>query len=182
MNPSLRTNPKRVKAVVIALALAWCGLAVPASAATYVGTANVPSVIWISGAAPAPPSGAEIHQTDKAFVPALLVIPAGTSVRFPNDDPFYHSVYSDSPSNPFDLGLYDTGPGKDVVFANPGIVEIHCHVHGSMHATVVVVDGPFAVTTVPNQRYRISGVARGVQVLHVWAGGTDATSTSVRVR
>ena len=60
----------------------------------------------------APQPEAAIRQTAKAFVPALLVITAGTSVRFPNDDKFYHSVYSDSPSNPFDLGLYDNGPGS----------------------------------------------------------------------
>jgi hypothetical protein len=144
--------------------------------------ASVPSVVWFTGTVPPPVAGAAIHQTMKAFVPALLVIPAGSSVRFPNDDPFYHSVYSDSPSNPFDLGLYDNGPGKDVVFANPGIVEIHCHVHGSMHATIVVVDGPFAITTQPNERYRIDGVAPGPHELHVWTDGPTATSTTVVVK
>jgi hypothetical protein len=154
----------------------------PALAAAYGGVASVPSVVWITGTVPPPLDGAAIHQTQKSFVPALLVIPAGTSVRFPNDDAFYHSVYSDSPSNPFDLGLYDNGPGKDVVFSNSGVVEVRCHVHGSMHATIVVVDGPFALTTRPNERYRIEGVAPGQRTLHVWTGGASATATPIVVK
>jgi hypothetical protein len=109
-------------------------------------------------------------------------VPAGASVRFPNDDEFYHSVYSISPSNPFDLGLYDNGPGKTVEFDTPGIVEVRCHVHGSMHATIVVVDGPFVTTTQPNERYELDGIARGPHVLHVWTDGDTVTSTNIVVR
>ncbi len=160
-----------MKLAPFALALVVFGAPLAAVASTYSGVARAPGVVWITGTAPLPPGDAAIRQTMKAFVPALLVIPPGTSVRFPNDDAFYHSVYSDSPSNPFDLGLYDSGPGKTVVFSNPGVVEIRCHVHGSMHATILVVDGPYAVTSQPNERYRIDGVAAGPHALHAWTGG-----------
>jgi plastocyanin len=157
------------------------GAALPAQAATFTGIASGPGVMWITGDAPTT-ADAKIQQTMKAFVPALLVVSAGSSVQFPNDDSFYHSVYSDSPSNPFDLGLYDTGPGKSVVFSNPGVVDIRCHIHGSMHATLVVVDGPFVVTTHPGERYHIDGVAPGQHVLHVWTDGTAFSSANVTVK
>jgi hypothetical protein len=102
-------------------------------------------------------------------------------VAFPNDDAFYHSVYSVSPSNPFDIGLYDTGPGKLVTFDNPGIVDVRCHVHGSMHATIVVVDGPYVVTTRPGDTYKLD-VPRGRHVLHVWTDGSPVVSSTIVVR
>jgi len=172
----------KLHATVLAIALALPATALPGSAASFTGVASVPSVVWITADVPAPTAQPEIRQTMKTFVPALLVIPAGTTVRFPNDDGFYHSVYSDSPSNPFDLGLYDTGPGKSVVFENMGVVGVRCHVHGSMHATIVVVDGPFVVTTHPNERYRIDGVPPGSRALHVWTDGTSISTTTVVVK
>lgn len=171
-----------MKFTIVLLALVLLGAPLPASAAAYSGVAALPSVMWITGPPPPPPADAAIHQTMKTFVPALLVVPIGTSVSFPNDDAFYHSVYSDSPSNPFDLGLYDTGPGKSVVFSNPGLVEIHCHVHGSMHATLVVVDGPYVVTAKPNERYRIDGLTPGPHVLHVWTDGSAIATSGIVVK
>jgi plastocyanin len=171
-----------MKVCIVALALVFLGAALPAGAATYRGVARAAGVVWVSGDAPQPVTNAAIHQTAKMFMPTLLVVPAGTSVRFPNDDQFYHSVYSDSPSNPFDLGLYDNGPGKTVEFDNTGIVDVRCHVHGSMHATIVVVDGPYAVTVKPNQPYRIAGLRPGSHALHVWTAGGSVTTTSVVIK
>ncbi len=141
-----------------------------------------PGVVWITQAPVVPVADAQIHQTNKAFVPDFLVVPAGTSVRFPNDDAFYHSVYSESPSNAFDFGLYDTGPGKSVVFDQPGVVRVRCHVHGSMHATVIVVDGPYAVTKTANERYAISGLTPGSHILHVWSGADTIETTTVVIK
>jgi plastocyanin len=166
----------------LAAAIVFLVVAAPAAAASYSGLAKVPAVVWVSDAAPAPAPDAAIRQTGKTFVPALLVVPVGTGVRFPNDDPFYHSVYSTSPENAFDLGLYDTGPGKTVTFSAPGIVDIHCHVHGSMHATIVVVDGPFVQTTQANQRYTLDNLTPGNHVLHVYDGGASVSATPIVVR
>ena len=163
------------------LGAAMVFIAAPAFAATYDGQAKAPSVVWVTDVTPDPPASLEIRQTARTFVPDLLVVPAGASVTFPNDDAFYHSVYSESPGNAFDLGLYDTGPGKSVRFTTPGVVDVHCHVHGSMHATIVVVDGPFVQTAAPNERYRIDGLTPGRHTLHVWSGGT-VTDRAIVVR
>lgn len=171
-----------VKIATIAVLLAALFLGGRAQAASIEGVAHAASVVWVSGGATAPAAPATMRQTSKTFVPALLVVPIGTSVIFPNDDGFYHSVYSVSPSNPFDLGLYDNGPGKSVSFDNPGVVEVRCHVHGSMHATIVVVDGPYAITTRPDEHYRIDGVPLGSRVVHSWTGGSAVSDETVVVR
>lgn len=117
----------------------------PAGPATLSGTLAAPGVVWVSdGSSPARSSGAVMTQTDRTFSPELAVVTAGSVVRFRNDDTVDHSVYSISPAGPFDLGIYEPGPGKDVTFARTGVVEIRCHIHRHMHATLVVVDGPHA--------------------------------------
>ncbi len=146
------------------------GLSVPCRAASYSGTLAQSGVVWISdGSQPAALPESSIHNTHKAFVPELLVITAGSAVRFPNDDQFFHSIYSEGGPDPFDIGFYDSGPGKLVLFARPGVVSLRCHIHGTMHATVVVVDGPWAQTQSPNEKYTLTGVRPGNHVLHIWS-------------
>ena len=50
----------------------------------------------------APGPRTQIAQHGKAFVPDFLVVPAGTSVEFPNFDPFTHNVFSRSRAAAFD--------------------------------------------------------------------------------
>ena len=171
-----------MRLTAVAVAALMLVSAASAAGATYRGVAKEPAVIWVTDAPPSPAPDIEIRQTMRAFVPALLVVPVGASVKFPNDDGFYHSVYSDSPGNQFDLGLYDTGPGKSVRFISTGIVQIRCHVHGSMAATIVVVDGPYAQTQRPNDAFHIDGITPGRHVVHVWSGGTDVAETNAVVR
>ena len=156
--------------------------ALPAAAASFTGFAKVPTIAWITQGAPSPGAEAAVRQTAKVFVSDVLVVTVGTAVRFPNDDNYFHSVYSESPGNTFDLGLYDTGPGKSITAAAPGVIDVRCHVHGSMHATIVVVDGPFARTAGADQSFRIDGVTPGAKTLHVWSGGSDVKTTSIVVK
>jgi len=137
-----------------------------APAATIHGATDA-DVVWVSAPKAAPkPVEAILTNKDRSFIPTLTVIPVGSTVRFPNEDPFFHSIYSTSPADPFDIGFYDTGPGKEVPFPNPGVVDVHCHIHASMHATIIVADGPFAQSA--NGNYTLSGVPAGKYVLHAW--------------
>jgi plastocyanin len=143
----------------------------PADLATYRGTLATPGVVWISdgSAAPDPPPAEQtMSNVMKTFNPPVVVVRAGGSVRFPNQDPFFHSIYSESPADPFDIGFYETGPGKLVAFPTAGIIAVRCHIHGSMHGTILVVDGPSAQTTGNNEAYEIKDVLPGRHVLHVW--------------
>src|SRR4051812_44456861 len=47
------------------------------------------SVVWLEGEeTPAEPAAADMITEDKQFLPHVLVIPAGSTVTFPNHDPF----------------------------------------------------------------------------------------------
>lgn len=147
------------------------------------GTLAFPGVVWLSDAStPAPVGGAMITQTGKAFAPGFAVVTAGSDVRFRNDDAVDHSVYSVSKADPFDLGIYEPGPGKDVRFANAGIVEVRCHIHRHMHATLVVVDGPYARVEAPNGRWTLRAARPGRHLLHTWTVEQGETTKTIDVR
>ena len=130
---------------------------------------QLPAVVWIAGAVPgvAAPArvDAAIAQQDTAFAPGVLVVPVGASVAFPNRDPFFHNVFSFSPTRRFDLGRYPRGESKSVTFDEPGVVKVYCEVHESMRALVVITENPLHAVVGPDGRFTIEGVPAGRHTL-----------------
>jgi len=88
-----------------------------------------------------------IEQRNREFAPRLLAVPVGSTVSFPNFDSIYHNVFSRSESKPFDLGLYQRGQARELMFDREGIVRVGCNLHANMSATVVVISAPhYAIT------------------------------------
>jgi hypothetical protein len=112
-----------------------------------------------------------------AFRPFVLPILKGTTVNFPNSDPVFHSAFSTSPSNPFELGIYTQGTGKSVTFDNVGEVEIFCHIHPYMHAFILVLDNPHFTVTDSRGRYALTGVSEGTYMIKAWQGFLQAKQT-----
>ncbi|MEM1205237.1 MAG: carboxypeptidase regulatory-like domain-containing protein [Acidobacteriota bacterium] len=110
----------------------------------------------------------EIATVRKEFLPRVLTVPVGSTVRFPNQDPILHNVFSVSGKNRFDLGLYRGGEAKGTVFHEPGIVRVFCNVHHSMVAYVVVVDTPYYATLDSQGAFEITGLPPGPGELTVW--------------
>jgi len=105
------------------------------------GDSPVPgAVVYLNNDSHATPIQAEVVQKDRMFHPHVLILPAGSSVDFPNRDNTQHHVYSFSPAKPFNLELYAGKPEAAVVFDQPGIVELGCNIHDHMQAFIVVAD------------------------------------------
>jgi hypothetical protein len=110
-------------------------------------------------------------QRDQAFVPHVLAITVGTTVDFPNGDPFFHSVFSLSKTKAFDLGSYPRGKSKAVRFDRPGVVQVFCDIHSHMSAYIIVFAHRFFAVTDAAGRYEIAGVPPGAYTLRVWHEG-----------
>jgi plastocyanin len=105
-------------------------------------------------------------QRDKRFIPHLLVITSGTQVEFPNQDPFFHNVFSIYNGKRFDLGLYEAGSSRSVMFDRPGVSFIFCNIHPEMSGLVMVLNTPYysvsgpkgdiSIRNVPPGRYRVN--------------------------
>lgn len=96
--------------------------------------------MYLNAGSKPPPVRSEMSQKDRMFHPHVLILPAGSSVDFPNQDNTQHHVYSFSPAKTFNLELYADKPEAPVVFDQPGIVELGCNIHDHMQAFIVVAD------------------------------------------
>jgi plastocyanin len=122
---------------------------------------------------------AEMATARKQFVPRRLVVPVGSRVRFPNQDPILHNAFSVSGGNAFDVGLYGKGPGKEVVFNEPGLVRIFCNVHQAMAGYVLVIDTPFSTAPDPRGAFALGGLPDGAGTLTVWHEQADPLTQEV---
>lgn len=111
---------------------------------------------------------AEIVTRDKTLSPTVMAVPRGTEVRFPNEDPILHNLFSVSSENPFDLGVYGPGESPSVRLEQPGVVNIYCNVHHDMHAHVLVLDTPWRSQADAQGRFDLDGLPAGPGELHVW--------------
>jgi plastocyanin len=109
----------------------------------------------LDGPEPARPGTFAIVQTGKAFAPRVLAVPLGSTVSFPNEDPIFHNVFSLSPPQPFDLGLYRSGAAKARTFTEPAVYYVFCNIHPQMAAFLVVAPSPWVVTAGPDGRWRL---------------------------
>jgi plastocyanin len=111
---------------------------------------------------------AVMDQKNRMFIPHVLAVQTGTSVRFPNSDDIRHHVYSFSPAKPFQLPLYKGTPAKPVLFDHAGVVTLGCNIHDQMSAFIIVVDTPYFERTGGNGRATLRDVEPGKYVVHVW--------------
>jgi hypothetical protein len=129
--------------------------------------------VWLEPAEPRPtdprPSGggppphSQMIQKDKRFLPHVLAISAGTPVDFPNLDPIFHNAFSNYSGQIFDVGLYQPGTSRTVVFKRPGIVRVFCNIHPTMSAVIAVVDSPWLAVSKSS-----GGVPPAAYQLHVF--------------
>jgi plastocyanin len=118
----------------------------------------------------------EIRMQQKEFTPHVVAMTTGSTVRFPNSDPILHNVFSVSGANSFDLGLYPKGPGKTVVFREPGLVRVFCNVHHDMVAYVLVLDTPYFASPAADGSFTLDGLPESDGLLVVWHERAEAWS------
>jgi plastocyanin len=128
------------------------------------------AVIWLEAgqATEVSPDTVQIVMTGKAFRPSVVVVPAGSTVIFPNLDPFDHNVFSLAGDARFDLGFYGRGVARSTTFPNAGIIRVYCNVHAGMSAFVLVRDNPYFTQPSGDGSFSIPNVPQGNYVLHAW--------------
>ncbi len=177
---------------------ALCALALvpPVAARSVSGSVTAPTGTPIAGAvvfvqAPSPPAGgrhatAVVDQVEKTFVPGILPIMVGTSVRFPNHDQIQHHVYSFSATKTFELPLYKGEDAAPVLFDKVGVVKIGCNIHDWMSGIILVLPTPYFTVTDANGKYVLEDVPEGTYTLVVWHAQSNVkpenTARQVQVR
>ena len=117
---------------------------------------------------PAAPVDTRMDQVDLAFAPAVLVVPVGSRIAFPNSDVVSHQVYSFSPAKRFQLPLYRGKPYPPVAFDAPGVVTLGCNIHDNMLGYVLVTDAPYYGQTSPAGAWSSAALPAGDYAVSIW--------------
>jgi len=96
-----------------------------------------------------------MDQRNLEFIPHVLPVLVGSTVRFPNNDEVDHNIFSMSRTKKFNLGSYKPGDSKAVLFDKPGVVEVRCDVHAEMAAYILVMKNPYFAVTDKNGNFQI---------------------------
>ena len=125
-------------------------------------------VIYLEGDLPSRPVTAVMEQKSRRFVPDLLVVPAASTVSFPNQDPLFHNVFSLSKPKLFDLGNYAKEQTRTVSFPKPGVVFVNCHLHPNMGAVIFVTPNQWSTRADAAGSFRLTGVPPGRYTIVAW--------------
>ncbi|MGA9040727.1 MAG: carboxypeptidase regulatory-like domain-containing protein [Terriglobales bacterium] len=129
-------------------------------------------IVWLTPAhsSETVPPGATVRlvQKNKRFIPHVQAVTLGTEIEFPNQDPFFHDVFSIYHGKPFDLGLYESGSIRKIKFTQPGVSYIFCNIHPEMSAAVLVLRTPYFAVTGDDGSFRINQLTPGQYKLEVW--------------
>jgi plastocyanin len=146
------------------------------------------AVVFVQAPTPTPArtkSSQVVDQIHKTFVPGLLPIVVGTSVRFPNHDQIHHHVYSFSPTKTFELPLYKGEEAPEVVFDKVGVVKIACNIHDWMSGIILVLPSAHYAVTDAQGRFVLENLPAGDYTLVAWHELSrmkpEATAQPVRV-
>jgi plastocyanin len=126
------------------------------------------------------PGQFKMAQHNKAFVPHILAVPAGSTVSFPNEDGIFHNVFTLTRPGPFDLGLYRSGASKDRVFTVPSVYRVFCNIHPQMSAFILVLPTPYITEADNSGNYRLD-LPAGRYRITVWSERTDPATLELTV-
>ncbi len=149
-------------------------------------TSNADVVVYVQNAAGtfAAPKAETIDQKQMQFIPHVLPVLVGTTVKFLNDDPTAHNVFSPDHEK-FNLGTWPQGQTKDYAFSKcakfPCVYTLLCRVHPEMEGYVVVLQNPYFAVSGKDGKYSIEGVPAGSHTLAVWHQKAKAQPKPVTV-
>jgi plastocyanin len=129
--------------------------------------------VWVEGPGivlrPTAAAAVTLRQEGYQFAKSILIVPRGTTLLFPNDDPDYHNVYSLSRGARFDLGRYKRNEATvpEFTFTTCGLVRLQCEIHQHMRANVLVVESPYCALTGPDGSFTLTGLPTGSHMLRV---------------
>lgn len=149
---------------------AFCAGTVTGSVDVAVPKYKKDVVVYLKGVkGPLTPKKAEVDQKNLVFIPHVLVVPTGSSVDFKNSDKVNHNIFSADVCKKFNLGTYNPGMSKSVVFDKPCVVNLLCNVHSEMSGFVVVVDSNYSAVTSADGKFTISNVPAGTYEITAWS-------------
>lgn len=118
---------------------------------------------------PHPARTHEMDQRGMKFVPHVLAIAQGDTVKFLNHDNVAHNVYSPDGEG-YNLGSFKQGQSASYTFKKTGAYTQLCSIHPEMLGYIFVGQNPYAAAVDAKGHYVIKDVPAGTYQLAVWNG------------
>ena len=126
------------------------------------------------------PRSVSMDQKGMKFIPHILLVTQGDTVKFLNHDNVAHNVYS--PDNEgYNLGTFKQNEVRTQVFAKAGVYSQLCSIHPEMLGYVFVGQNPYAAAVDKKGKYVIKNVPPGSYQLAVWNSKLKAPEKPVTV-
>ena len=138
-------------------------------------------VIYLEGQLPSKPVTVTMEQKNRRFYPDTVVIPAGSSVSFPNRDPIFHNVFSLSKLTAFDLGNYPKDQTRTVMFPKPGMIFVGCNLHPNMGGVIVVSPNQWCTKADAEGRFTLPDAPPGSYTVVAWHKAAGFFRQTVRI-
>lgn len=141
------------------------------------GVANV--VVFLAKAPPGavvPPPPSDIADFDNKgchFVPHVLLMRVGQTVKILNDDyPLQHNTHTyPQRSTPFNSTIPKEGKEFKYPKPEPEPCEVKCDIHAWMRGWHFPLDHPYAALSGPDGKFEIKNVPAGEHSFRVWHEG-----------
>jgi len=112
---------------------------------------------------PVPSTPVDMDQYGRDFIPRLIVVREGQAVLFKNSEDELHTVHvqDDDGESLFNVAMPIQGGVHNYTFDESGEYAVSCNAHQEMHATILVVETPYAVVAERDGAFTLSGVVPG---------------------
>jgi len=114
-----------------------------------------------------PPKGHAMDQQGMKFLPHILVVTQGDTVKFLNHDNVAHNVYSPDAEG-YNLGSFKQNEDRSYTFQKAGVYSQLCSIHPEMLGYIFVGQNPYAAAVDKKGGYVIKNVPPGSYQLAVW--------------
>ncbi len=127
--------------------------------------------VYVKGVTPSnAPAGQPpvvLDQKGCKYVPHVIAVQQGGSVKFTNSDPTMHNVHTMPKANaPTDVSEGPMGQSQIKEFDKPEVmVPVRCNNHPWMNAFINVADSPYFAVTGTDGRFEIKGLPAGTYTL-----------------
>jgi plastocyanin len=129
------------------------------------------------------PKEAVLDQVQCEYVPHVLAIPVGATVKVKNSDGILHNVHTFSEKNaPFNRAQPKYLKEIREKFSKPEVVSVRCDVHAWMSGWIVVTESPFYDVTSAAGGFKLESVPVGKYTLEVWHETLGKATQSVEVK
>ena len=175
--------------LLVAGTLACAALSVRAEGGTVTGKVEVTpakytaeTVVYLKDAkGTEAPRTLAMDQKNMSFVPHVLAVARGDTVKFLNHDGVAHNVYSPD-GDAYNLGTFKANEERTHTFEQEGPYTQLCSIHPEMLGFIFVAPSRYAAVVDAKGRYELKDVPPGSYKLAVWNSHLKAPDRPVTVQ